>query len=120
MHYTIQKDKQSFTALLSFPHTITAQYDTGGGGWGANGATETSIQTNRRTVILSICVYREALRWTLFSMQATGHVLLGTSYYMQHLIDEDEKAEAQLTASRDPNKLLQAIQWKRTAADHRN
>ncbi|KAK1796539.1 hypothetical protein P4O66_009574, partial [Electrophorus voltai] len=39
---------------------------------------------------------REVLRWTLFSMQATGHVLLGTSCYMQHLLDEDEKAEAQL------------------------
>ncbi|KAK3574774.1 hypothetical protein QTP86_018298 [Hemibagrus guttatus] len=63
---------------------------------------------------------REALRWTLFSMQATGHVLLGTSYYMQHLIDEDEKAEAQLTASRNPNKLLQAIQWKKSIADHIN
>ncbi|MCI4375391.1 hypothetical protein PGIGA_G00108910 [Pangasianodon gigas] len=63
---------------------------------------------------------REALRWTLFSMQATGHVLLGTSYYMQHLIDEDEKAEAQLTASRNTNKPLQAIQWKKTTADHRN
>ncbi|XP_053355154.1 cell death activator CIDE-3 [Clarias gariepinus] len=63
-------------------------------------------------------MFREALRWTLFSMQTTGHVLLGTSYYMQHLIDEDEKAEAQLTASRNINKPLQAIQWKKTAADH--
>lgn len=67
-----------------------------------------------------LCVYREALRWTLFSMQATGHVLLGTSYYMQHLIDEDEKAEAQLTACQNTNKPLQAIQWKKTAADHKN
>lgn len=63
---------------------------------------------------------REALRWTLFSMQATGHVLLGTSYYMQHLIDEDEKAEVQLTACQNTNKPLQAIQWKKTAADHKN
>ncbi|TVK90527.1 Cell death activator CIDE-3 [Bagarius yarrelli] len=63
---------------------------------------------------------REALRWTLFSMQATGHVLLGTSYYMQHLIDEDEKAEAQLTASSNTIKPLQAIQWKKSAVDYRN
>ncbi|XP_056089588.1 cell death activator CIDE-3 isoform X2 [Rhinichthys klamathensis goyatoka] len=39
---------------------------------------------------------REALRWTLFTMQTTGHVLVGTSCYIQHLIDEDEKAEAQM------------------------
>ncbi|XP_048026210.1 cell death activator CIDE-3-like [Megalobrama amblycephala] len=39
---------------------------------------------------------REALRWTLFSMQTTGHLLVGTSCYIQHLIDEDEKSEAQL------------------------
>lgn len=53
-------------------------------------------------------------------MQATGHVLLGTSYYMQNLIDEDEKAEAQLIASRKTNKLFQAIQWKKSVADHIN
>ncbi|KGL97256.1 Cell death activator CIDE-3, partial [Charadrius vociferus] len=29
---------------------------------------------------------KEALRWTLFTMQATGHVLLGTSCYMQQLL----------------------------------
>ncbi|XP_059426206.1 cell death activator CIDE-3 [Carassius carassius] len=39
---------------------------------------------------------REALKWTLFTMQTTGHVLVGTSCYIQHLIDEDEKTEAQL------------------------
>ncbi|XP_016350113.1 cell death activator CIDE-3-like isoform X2 [Sinocyclocheilus anshuiensis] len=39
---------------------------------------------------------REALKWTLFTMQTTGHVLVGTSCYIQHLIDEDEKMEAQL------------------------
>ncbi|XP_058420462.1 lipid transferase CIDEC isoform X2 [Diceros bicornis minor] len=30
---------------------------------------------------------KKALRWALFSMQATGHVLLGTSCYMQQLLD---------------------------------
>lgn len=43
-----------------------------------------------------LSVKREALRWTLFTMQTTGHVLVGTSCYIQHLIDEDEKTEAQL------------------------
>ncbi|KFO91581.1 Cell death activator CIDE-3, partial [Buceros rhinoceros silvestris] len=33
---------------------------------------------------------KEALRWTLFTMQATGHVLLGTSCYMQQLLDATE------------------------------
>ncbi|NXD13749.1 CIDEC protein, partial [Nothocercus nigrocapillus] len=39
---------------------------------------------------------KEALRWTLFTMQATGHVLLGTSCYMQQLLDatEEPKEEA--------------------------
>ncbi|CAL8338345.1 unnamed protein product [Lota lota] len=41
---------------------------------------------------------KEALRWTLFSMQATGHVLLGSSFYMEQLLDEDERAERRLLA----------------------
>ncbi|XP_041047474.1 cell death activator CIDE-3 [Carcharodon carcharias] len=39
-------------------------------------------------------IVREALRLTMFTMQATGHVLLGTSYYVQHLLDEEEKRAA--------------------------
>ncbi|XP_019603817.2 lipid transferase CIDEC isoform X3 [Rhinolophus sinicus] len=35
-------------------------------------------------------IMKEALRWALFSMQATGHVLLGTSCYMQQLLDATE------------------------------
>ncbi|NWW70801.1 CIDEC protein, partial [Climacteris rufus] len=40
---------------------------------------------------------KEALRWTLFTMQATGHVLLGTSCYMQQILDatEEEQKEAE-------------------------
>ncbi|XP_063000053.1 lipid transferase CIDEC-like [Elgaria multicarinata webbii] len=39
-------------------------------------------------------IMKEALRWTLFTMQATGHVLLGTSCYMQQLMDAaDEPKE---------------------------
>ncbi|XP_030632224.1 cell death activator CIDE-3 [Chanos chanos] len=55
---------------------------------------------------------KEALRWTLFTMEATGHVLLGTSCYMQHLLDEEEKAEARLTRT---NKPQQAILWRKAA-----
>ncbi|NWX88620.1 CIDEC protein, partial [Nothoprocta pentlandii] len=36
---------------------------------------------------------KEALRWTLFTMQATGHVLLGTSCYMQQLLEASEEAK---------------------------
>ncbi|XP_063171461.1 lipid transferase CIDEC [Candoia aspera] len=41
-------------------------------------------------------IMKEALRWTLFSMQATGHILLGSSCYMQQLLDapEEPKEEA--------------------------
>uniref|UniRef100_A0AAY4BJA2 CIDE-N domain-containing protein n=1 Tax=Denticeps clupeoides TaxID=299321 RepID=A0AAY4BJA2_9TELE len=40
---------------------------------------------------------KEALRWTLFTMQTTGHVLVGTSCYMQKLLDEEEAAAAEPT-----------------------
>ncbi|KAG8146155.1 hypothetical protein E2320_012541 [Naja naja] len=47
---------------------------------------------------------KEALRWTLFTMQATGHVLLGTSCYMQHLLDTpEEQKEETLTSSFPPS-----------------
>lgn len=36
---------------------------------------------------------REMLRWTLFSMQATGHMLLGTSSYMQQFLDATEEEQ---------------------------
>ncbi|KAG7278214.1 hypothetical protein CRUP_012710 [Coryphaenoides rupestris] len=39
---------------------------------------------------------KEALRWTVFSMQATGHLLLGSSCYMKHLLEEGELAEKRL------------------------
>ncbi|XP_006887736.1 PREDICTED: cell death activator CIDE-3 isoform X2 [Elephantulus edwardii] len=38
-------------------------------------------------------IMKEALRWALFSMQATGHVLLGTSCYMQQLLDATEEVQ---------------------------
>uniref|UniRef100_K7F437 Cell death inducing DFFA like effector c n=1 Tax=Pelodiscus sinensis TaxID=13735 RepID=K7F437_PELSI len=56
---------------------------------------------------------REALRWTVFTMQATGHVLLGTSCYMHQLLDateEQKEAEASSLQSLPPlpcRKMLQ-------------
>lgn len=34
---------------------------------------------------------KEVLRWTLFSMQATGHILLGSSCYIEQMLDEEEE-----------------------------
>lgn len=42
------------------------------------------------------CACREALRWTIFSMQATGHILLGSSCYIEQLLEEEEEAERRL------------------------
>ncbi|KAL7986737.1 hypothetical protein Chor_013021 [Crotalus horridus] len=42
---------------------------------------------------------KEALRWTLFTMQATGHVLLGTSCYMQQLLDTPEEQKEEVLPS---------------------
>uniref|UniRef100_A0A3Q1FWZ8 Cell death inducing DFFA like effector c n=1 Tax=Acanthochromis polyacanthus TaxID=80966 RepID=A0A3Q1FWZ8_9TELE len=38
-------------------------------------------------------VLKEVLRWTTFSMQATGHILLGSSCYIEQLLEEEERAE---------------------------
>ncbi|XP_044521294.1 cell death activator CIDE-3 isoform X2 [Gracilinanus agilis] len=39
-------------------------------------------------------IMKEALRCALFGMQATGHVLLGTSYFMQHFLEDSEKQQS--------------------------
>ncbi|XP_040214950.1 cell death activator CIDE-3 isoform X3 [Rana temporaria] len=65
-------------------------------------------------------VMKEALRWTLYTMQATGHVLLGTSCYVQQLLEPGEKLKLeeeekkQLPALRDfipfyPRRILPAL-----------
>ncbi|XP_034441085.1 cell death activator CIDE-3 [Hippoglossus hippoglossus] len=41
-------------------------------------------------------MFKEALRWTIFSMQATGHILLGSSCYIEQLLEEEEEAEKSL------------------------
>lgn len=38
---------------------------------------------------------REALRWTIFSMQATGHILLGSSCYIEQLLEEEEEERSE-------------------------
>uniref|UniRef100_A0AAQ4RFU0 CIDE-N domain-containing protein n=1 Tax=Gasterosteus aculeatus aculeatus TaxID=481459 RepID=A0AAQ4RFU0_GASAC len=38
----------------------------------------------------------EALRWTIFSMQATGHILLGSSCYIEQLLEDEEQVEKSL------------------------
>ncbi|KAM9362449.1 cell death activator CIDE-3 [Symphorus nematophorus] len=40
---------------------------------------------------------KEALRWTIFSMQATGHILLGSSCYIEQLLEEEERVEKSMT-----------------------
>ncbi|XP_072454642.1 lipid transferase CIDEC isoform X2 [Notamacropus eugenii] len=39
-------------------------------------------------------IMKEAIRCALFSMQAAGHVLLGTSSFMQHLLEDTEKPQS--------------------------
>uniref|UniRef100_A0A3B4YTC2 Cell death activator CIDE-3-like n=1 Tax=Stegastes partitus TaxID=144197 RepID=A0A3B4YTC2_9TELE len=41
----------------------------------------------------------EVLRWTIFSMQATGHILLGSSCYIEQLLEEEERVEKSLVSS---------------------
>lgn len=36
---------------------------------------------------------KEVLRWTLFTMQTTGHILLGSSCYIEQMLEEEERAE---------------------------
>ncbi|XP_055016582.1 cell death activator CIDE-3-like [Boleophthalmus pectinirostris] len=39
---------------------------------------------------------KEALRWTVFSMQATGHLLLGSSCYIEQLLEDEGKMSLML------------------------
>ncbi|MGH0175552.1 UNVERIFIED_CONTAM: hypothetical protein FKN15_070910 [Acipenser sinensis] len=83
------------------------------------------IQERRPAEYLCVCAeansrdlgfcfkWKEALRWTLFSMQATGHVLLGTSCYMQQLLDEEEQRAEQKEQLTQPTQ-LQSILWGKT------
>ncbi|XP_009902763.1 cell death activator CIDE-3 [Dryobates pubescens] len=52
---------------------------------------------------------KEALRWTLFTMQATGHVLLGTSCYMQQLLDATEEPKKVETSPGLPSLLPRTL-----------
>lgn len=53
---------------------------------------------------------KEALRWTVFSMQATGHLLLGSSCYIEQLLKaEDEGKMSLLLPPETVVKHLQAL-----------
>ncbi|XP_013364545.1 PREDICTED: cell death activator CIDE-3 isoform X3 [Chinchilla lanigera] len=45
-------------------------------------------------------IVKEVLRWALFGMRATGHVLLGTSCYVEQLLDATATEEAQPAKTR--------------------
>lgn len=57
---------------------------------------------------------KEALRWTVFSMQATGHVLLGSSGYIEQLLEAEDSGKLSLTLPPDSVvKHLQALLLRR-------
>ncbi|XP_028854720.1 cell death activator CIDE-3-like isoform X2 [Denticeps clupeoides] len=58
---------------------------------------------------------KEALRWTLFTMQTTGHVLVGTSCYMQKLLDEEEAAAAERHLKAPADRHLPGLLWGRSS-----
>ncbi|KAJ6659032.1 hypothetical protein lerEdw1_019334 [Lerista edwardsae] len=55
---------------------------------------------------------KEALRWGLLTMQATGHVLLGTSGYVQQLLDATEEAEKEGKDSQLVLRNHRPLPWK--------
>ncbi|XP_067444196.1 cell death activator CIDE-3 isoform X1 [Thunnus thynnus] len=50
---------------------------------------------------------KEFLRWTIFSMQATGHILLGSSCYIEQLLEEEERAEKGLALPQETSRIRQ-------------
>lgn len=58
---------------------------------------------------------KEALRWTVFSMQATGHVLLGSSSYIEQLLEAEDSGKLSLMLPPDSVvKHLQALLLRRS------
>uniref|UniRef100_A0A7N8WU46 Cell death activator CIDE-3 n=1 Tax=Mastacembelus armatus TaxID=205130 RepID=A0A7N8WU46_9TELE len=60
---------------------------------------------------------KEALRWTIFSMQATGHILLGSSCYIEQLLEEDdEQAQRSLALPQESRiRQLQGMLLRKTS-----
>lgn len=57
---------------------------------------------------------KEALRWTVFSMQATGHILLGSSCYIEQLLEAEEEGKMSLMLPPDTVvKHLQSVLLRR-------
>ncbi|XP_028680275.2 cell death activator CIDE-3 [Erpetoichthys calabaricus] len=61
-------------------------------------------------------IMKELFRWALFTMQATGHILLGTSCYMQQLLEEEERSMSGPSSLLSSSKQLQTIFWGGKAA----
>lgn len=51
---------------------------------------------------------KEALRWTVFSMQATGHVLLGSSGYIEQLLEAEDAGKLSLMLP--PDRVVKHLQ----------
>ncbi|KAG7493463.1 cell death activator CIDE-3 [Solea senegalensis] len=49
---------------------------------------------------------KEALRWTVLSMQATGHILLGSSGYIEQLLEDEEEEEEEEEEEQQAEKKL--------------
>ncbi|XP_028302748.1 cell death activator CIDE-3-like isoform X1 [Gouania willdenowi] len=52
-------------------------------------------------------ILKEALRWTVFSMQATGHILLGSSCYMEQLLNDERRAVTSLALPVESSRISQ-------------
>ncbi|KAJ7999004.1 hypothetical protein DPEC_G00210890 [Dallia pectoralis] len=58
---------------------------------------------------------KEVLRWTLFSMQATGHILLGSSCYIEQLLEDEDRVDKRLPLQDGRIKQLQSILMGKTS-----
>uniref|UniRef100_A0A8C2UR08 CIDE-N domain-containing protein n=1 Tax=Chinchilla lanigera TaxID=34839 RepID=A0A8C2UR08_CHILA len=59
-----------------------------------------SVRKGITACSLEDLLHKEVLRWALFGMRATGHVLLGTSCYVEQLLDATATEEAQPAKTR--------------------
>ncbi|KAG7229611.1 hypothetical protein INR49_012651 [Caranx melampygus] len=67
---------------------------------------------------LNVKATLEALRWTIFSMQATGHILLGSSCYIEQLLEEEEQAEKSMVLPQESRiRQLQSMLLGRSRTD---
>lgn len=55
------------------------------------------------------CVFREVLRWAVFSMQAAGHILLGSSCYIEYLLQEEQTSQSLVLPQESRIQQLQSL-----------